>query len=273
METPSLNKAKVSIKVGNSYTLKLSGTTQKVTWKSSNTSVATVNSKGVISAKKAGTAKVTATVLKKKYTCTVTVSKKNTNKFNATEAKKNISVQLHDTGNGVIAILKNNNNYPVSVSAKLVYYKDGKMLDTSSDYNYAFENGRECALHFTPPYDSNFNTVDYDDYKLNLSLEDALTSSKIMCASKIEISSNIGADKVIAEVTNTSTDYLEFINLTIVYYDENGVVIGSDYTYAECNDPGSVDYISFSLPYDAKYDTIYPDSYELYVNAAYSYNW
>lgn len=273
VEAPSLSKTKVRVKVGDSYTLKLSGTTQKVTWKSSNTSVATVNSKGVISAKKAGTAKITATVLKKKYTCTITVSKKNTDKFNATEAKKNISVQLHDTGKGVVAILKNNNKYPVSISAKLVYYKDGKMLDTHSDENYAFESGRECALHFIPPYDSNYNNVDYDNYKLNLSLEDAAMSSKIMRASKIEISSNIGSNNVMAEVTNTSTDYLEFIPLVIVYYDENGVVIGSDKTYAECNDPGSVDYISFSLPYDAKYDTIYPDSYEIYVNAAYSYNW
>ncbi len=69
------------------------------------------------------------------------------------------------------------------------------------------------ALHFIPPYDSDFNTVDYDDYKLNLSLEDAKTSSKVMRAGKIEISSNVGSDNVMAEVVNTSTDYLEFIQL------------------------------------------------------------
>lgn len=68
-----LNKKKVTLYVGNTTTLKLKGTTQKIKWSSSNKSIATVSSKGKVKAKKAGTATITAKVGKKKYKCKVSV--------------------------------------------------------------------------------------------------------------------------------------------------------------------------------------------------------
>ena len=47
-----LNKKSVSLNVGKTYTLKAKGTKGKITWTSSNKSVATVSSKGVVKAKK-----------------------------------------------------------------------------------------------------------------------------------------------------------------------------------------------------------------------------
>lgn len=55
--------------------MKVTGKAGKVTWKSSKKSVAAVSSKGVVTAKKAGKAKITATVDGCKLTCTVTVKK------------------------------------------------------------------------------------------------------------------------------------------------------------------------------------------------------
>ena len=51
----------------------LRGNTQAVTWSSNKSSVAVVSSKGVITAKGAGTATITATVGGRKYSCSVTV--------------------------------------------------------------------------------------------------------------------------------------------------------------------------------------------------------
>lgn len=68
-----INKTSASLYVGSSTTLKISGSSKKVTWSSNKTSVATVSSKGKVTAKKAGTAVVTAKVSGKKYTCTVKV--------------------------------------------------------------------------------------------------------------------------------------------------------------------------------------------------------
>ena len=71
---------KISLVAGKKYTLKPSKSPitsqEKITYKSANTKVATVDAKGVISAKKAGTVKVTVKSGKKTAVVTVTVKKK-----------------------------------------------------------------------------------------------------------------------------------------------------------------------------------------------------
>lgn len=75
-----LNKKKVTLTVGKAVKLKVLGTKKKVKWSSSNESVAIVvgkkNGVGKVVSMKAGKAKITAKVMKKKYTCQVTVKKK-----------------------------------------------------------------------------------------------------------------------------------------------------------------------------------------------------
>ncbi len=67
-----LNKTKATVGAG--ATVKLNVTDGvKVEWKSSNTKVATVNANGVVTAKKNGKAKITATAAGKTMTCDVTV--------------------------------------------------------------------------------------------------------------------------------------------------------------------------------------------------------
>lgn len=70
-----INRKKVTLSRGKCYTLKVKGCSGKVTWKSSNKKVATVSKSGKVTAKKAGTAKITATVKAKKFTCKITVRK------------------------------------------------------------------------------------------------------------------------------------------------------------------------------------------------------
>ena len=79
LKSISLNKKAMTLNVSKTATLKVTfnptNTTvrKKVTWKSSNTSIATVTSAGKVTAKKPGTATITATVNGKKATCKVTV--------------------------------------------------------------------------------------------------------------------------------------------------------------------------------------------------------
>jgi hypothetical protein len=72
--TVKISNTKLTMGIGETKTLKISGTKSKITWKSSKKAVVTVTSKGVVTAQSVGTANITATVNKKKYTCKVTVN-------------------------------------------------------------------------------------------------------------------------------------------------------------------------------------------------------
>ena len=74
----SKNTIKVTLTVGKTYQLKVTGTKKKIKWNTSNKKVATVSSKGKIKAKKAGKAKIYAKIGKKKLICYLTVKSKKT---------------------------------------------------------------------------------------------------------------------------------------------------------------------------------------------------
>lgn len=92
-----ISKKSVTLIKGQSTTLKVTGTKEKITWSSSKKSVATVSSKGKVVAKKTGTATITAKYGKKKLTCKVTVE---TPKISKTAVTLNVgkSYQLKMSG-------------------------------------------------------------------------------------------------------------------------------------------------------------------------------
>lgn len=70
-----LNRKKITLYIGNTFKLKLRGRSGTPIWRSSNKRVAKVNKKGLVTAKKVGTAKITAKVKGKKYSCNIKVKK------------------------------------------------------------------------------------------------------------------------------------------------------------------------------------------------------
>jgi uncharacterized protein YjdB len=121
-----LNKTAATLYVkGKTVTLAptVVGDSQTVAWKSSNTAVATVDSKGVVTAKKAGTATITATANGVSATCKVTVKAPTTklNKTAATIYTKGVTkVTLAATvvGDSKTVAWKSSNTKIATVSAK-----------------------------------------------------------------------------------------------------------------------------------------------------------
>lgn len=73
-----MNKTSIVLYEGETYQLnvQVNGVTKKAQWKSNNSAIASVNSSGKVTAKKAGTTVVTGTVNGKSVTCKVVVKKK-----------------------------------------------------------------------------------------------------------------------------------------------------------------------------------------------------
>ncbi len=69
-----INKKSITLDVGGTTTLKITGTSKSVKWTSSDKDVATVTSKGKVEGISGGSAVITATVNKKKYNCSVKVN-------------------------------------------------------------------------------------------------------------------------------------------------------------------------------------------------------
>lgn len=70
---PSLEYTKMLLYVGGKYQFSLKNASGKVKWTTTNSRIASVNKKGKVTAKKAGSCKLIATCNRKKYRCTIVV--------------------------------------------------------------------------------------------------------------------------------------------------------------------------------------------------------
>ncbi len=128
-----LSKKSASVTAGSSFRLTLSSSSRaKVTWKSSNAAVAAVTQKGVVSGKKAGKAVITAVSGGKRYTCSVTVTRKPTAKVD---------------GNTAGMTAKEAKAYRAMVAMKKTYY-EGRTWTEQNYYAWKgglFRGGSGCA--------------------------------------------------------------------------------------------------------------------------------
>ena len=90
-----ISKTSVSVNVNQTVTLKVTGTKAKVTWKSSNKKVATVNSNGVVKGVKKGTATIKAKVSNKTLKCKVKVKKPSKSKKKSDSKGSKISKEQY----------------------------------------------------------------------------------------------------------------------------------------------------------------------------------
>jgi uncharacterized cupredoxin-like copper-binding protein len=148
----TLNQSEVTCYVGTKTQLTVNGSGKKVTWTSSNSSIATVTSKGKVTAKKAGKVTITAKVGSKKLKCKfiiknadatadkITFKVKTDGDFITKISTATISFLLKSESTGVKAQIVNSSN-------KVVYTKTFARCKANKTYSFTW-NGKNTKKSY-----------------------------------------------------------------------------------------------------------------------------
>lgn len=272
VETPKLNKSSIILKIGEKATLKVSGTSQKIAWKSSNESIATVGKNGIVTAKREGTATITATVLKKKYLCSVTIknSEKEGTVFNEKTAQNNISKKVININNSVFVIMESKYDCPTGISAKCDFYDEyGNPVDYSSDSISFLEKSHTGILQF------NYPSIGFSTYKITYEYSEGLKylyhKSVIdkMAVSANLVNSEYG-NYLMLTVQNSNSYECYSGEIAIIYYGQNGEIVAIEKEYTGEVPANSSKTVKSYVPYDSKtYEDIEYQRYDVFISYAY----
>ena len=133
----SLNAYKITLFNGEGYKLKCTGTDKKITWQTSDPTVAVVNRSGEISANGSGQCTITAKTADDRISCKVTVPEYYPENYNVPDFGAYFNVPLDDyTNNGDGATVMCTYSYDTVVSQNADWLND--YFDILQDYGYVF---------------------------------------------------------------------------------------------------------------------------------------
>lgn len=183
--------------------------------------------------------------------------------FNKTKAKKNITVTYKKTPDGVLAVYKNKNSYPVKLTGKIRFLDTEKNeLLVTKEVNNCLGANATCAIFYRAPYDNNGNVMNYKIYKGTFSV--SKTSYKSY-SKKITTATDIQTIGTNVSVVNTSGKKLKNIHITAVFYGNDNSILGCQGKYVNCYEKGSTDL--FTLDHKPSWGQ--PAKVKIYVNWAY----
>ncbi len=144
---PSLNKKKLTLKVGKTSRLRLKNNRKKVKWSTANKKIATVSKKGIVRGRKTGKTRITAKAGGKKYTCRVFVIKRNqTAKPNPSPSEQPATEQGY-AGEVLRLVNVERAKYglsPLVLDQKLCSAADLRAKEITQVFSHTRPDGREC---------------------------------------------------------------------------------------------------------------------------------
>lgn len=267
----------------------------KVKWKSSNKKVATVSKKGVIKAKKAGKAKVTAKY--KKYTLVVKVTVKkavtanpsgstglsasitppsansNTSTLAVTQLAANLAINTQAVPSGYVLFTVTNNNAQMVPSYTINYQlknTSGVIIKTGSVYGYVIQPGQTqyCSTYLGK---SEITTLDVNQSICSVSVS---TTNYIDDTANVSVTHQVTSDNDVSLTyfSNSPRNDVD-IRSIVLFYDAAGQLIDLDTSSALLN-TGETKFSTVSAPYDYDGDYNRISTYSTYnvVYYAYAYN-
>lgn len=215
----SISKKKLTLTVGQSKTLSIKNLSKKnkkkLKWSSNKKKVATVSKKGKVKAKKAGTAKITAKVGKKKYTCKVTVKKKNGSTATPTPIPKTKEQLAAEDRANLTALIKKQREAGARISESLedrYFYgwnEDGRLtyLNLSEDEGTDFKVSGEIDVTMftaleTLRVDYNHNVTGVKTTGVTTLKELTLEETKV---SSLDVTTNVNLEQLYITSTPISS--------------------------------------------------------------------
>ena len=175
VETPKLSKSKITLIKGTSYSLNVKGTYRTVKWSSSDKRIAKVSKCGTVTARKSGTAEITALVGKHKYTCTVKVeAPKLSAKEMFLEPGKQAKISISGTTKKVKWSIEDNSVATISSDGTITAKKQGYTTITAKVSSAYYE----CDLSVEKPYLSDSSLVLLKDDWYELEVKDTFQDVK-----------------------------------------------------------------------------------------------
>lgn len=164
----------------------------------------------------------------------------------------------------LVVFVTNDNNVPVDMDIEVEFYDaNGNILGSGSDDLSAVGAKSEVAVDIwsTPE--------NFDTYKIYV---DVVQTTKISYFNNIELVHNNNGKDIVVQVKNNSSDVIDYITVSVVYF-QNDKVVGFDESIQSDTNPGRAANFILDYPYNKQYRNVYFDSYKVYVKEAYSYNW
>lgn len=253
VQAASISKTKVTLLNGQSVSLKVKGKSGKIKWSSSKKSVATVNSKGLVKAKKKGTAKITAKIGKKKYTCKVTVQSPKLSKTKLSmKYGKSYTLKLSGTNQKVKWSSSNGKVAVVSSKGKISTIGNGTAIITARVLGKNFS----CKVTVSGKKTSSTNTVvkpqkrfSSADAMRNISRKTKTLGGTVVC------------------FLNSNYEFPTSTTADCYFFDKTGKTVSTSFSYCFWLEKGMEGVLIFREP-DSEYDH-YEIKYDMFQSAAY----
>ncbi len=179
------------------------------------------------------------------------------------QISENITSSGGLTEEGILVVFsKNENEVPIDMEIEVEFYDEaGLIVGSGSTSLSAVGTGSEVAteIYSTPEK--------FDDYKIYV---DGEISEKTSYFDKIEIIHNNNGEEIIVQVKNNSEDLIDWISVSVVYFQGDDVVgISSDLDVEI--ESGRAGNFTLYFPYDENYDDVSFESYKVFVNEVYTW--
>lgn len=274
-----LNKSSVTVAVGKKVSLKVKGTTKKVSWTTSKKAIASVSKKGVVTGKKAGKATITAKVGAKKFRCKVTVKKSSKVKnVSTTKLASKCSFTVKKYKKGVLLSVKNNNSQMVDeVKANYILKtSSGVVVETGNVYFYSVGAGNtlEKPIYLT---ENEASSVDTSKCIVSCTAEQNYNNKHYINVNKsvsVSVLEATDVSQLGCSLKNNSSKDVS-VTVCIYYYDNAGSIVDVDFL-SESLSGKQQSFGNFSTPYvmqETEDSYFYVKGYTNYKIAVHAYTY